>query len=261
MCRILGYVGLPIALDRLLYAPPFSIEHQSHAPRHQVPGRINADGWGVAWYDPLVDGGRRPARYRTATPMWADRRFRDIADFIGSGHVVAAVRNASPGAPIEETGSSPFIAGRYAFTHNGFVTSFRTGLGEDMRRQVNERQARNILGSADSEVLFAMVLDRLDRGASMIDALGELLDDLDDDGVEGKFNFILSDGATMVATREGNSLFTLERAGSDTADASDASEFHRVVASEPYDDDPDWIEVPDHSFVTVNATALTVQPR
>lgn len=258
MCRILGYVGPAIALDSLLYAPPFSLEHQSHAPRHQDLGRINADGWGVAWYDPLVDGGRRPARYRTATPMWADRRFREIADFIGSGHVIAAVRNASPGSPIEETGSSPFIRRGYAFTHNGFVSDFRNGLGEDLRRQVNDRNARSILGSADSEVLFAMLLDLLDEGASMVNALGELLDDLNDHGAAGKFNFMLSDGTTLVATREGNSLFTLERRVP-RPDGPDGVE--RVVASEPYDDEPDWREVPDHSFVTVTTTALTVQSR
>ena len=51
MCRILAYAGPPVALDALLSAPPHSLEHQAGAPRLQDPGRINADGWGVAWYD------------------------------------------------------------------------------------------------------------------------------------------------------------------------------------------------------------------
>src|SRR5437868_893741 len=82
MCRILGYVGPRVALPSLLSAPPHSLEHQAGAPRLQAEGRINADGWGVSWYDPDID--EAPARYRTSTPMWADSRFRDMGRFISS---------------------------------------------------------------------------------------------------------------------------------------------------------------------------------
>lgn len=271
MCRILGAVGPARPLDQLLYDPPCSLEHQAHAPRYQDLGRINADGWGVAWYDPLVDGGHRPARYRTATPMWADQRFRDIAPFIRSGHVVAAVRNASPGSPVEESGSSPFIAGRHAFTHNGFVSGFRGRLGVELRTGLSAARAEGILGAADSEVVFAMVLDQLDLGVPMAEALVAVIDRLHE-VTDGKFNFLLSDGHTLVATREGNSLFTLERparpdpaatspAATDAVDPEPADAVQRIVASEPHDDDPAWCEVPDHAVVTVTATDLTVHPR
>lgn len=244
MCRILAYAGEPIALDQLLYAPAHSLERQAHAPRHQTLGRINADGWGVAWYDPAV--GTAPARYRTATPMWADNRFKDIASFIRSAHAVAAVRNASPGAPVEETGNSPFVADQYAFTHNGFVTGFREGLGVQLRRGLSERRDAQVLGAADSEVLFAMVLDLLDKGASLTDAVRDVIAELLS-VAEGKLNLILSDGTTIVATREGNSLFTRSRPTG------------HVVASEPFDDDADWIEVPDHSLVVLTATTITTE--
>lgn len=258
MCRILGAVGPAVALDSLLAEPPFSLEHQAHAPRYQALGRINADGWGVAWYDPQVDGGRRPARYRTATPMWADQRFRDIAGFIRSGHVVAAVRNASPGAPVEETGSSPFVADGWAFTHNGYLTGFRDRLGVELRRGLTDRRAAGVLGAADSEVVFAMVLDRIDAGAAPVDAVTDVLDHLQQ-RTTGCFNVILTDGTTLLATREGNSLYTLER-DLPSSPAAPAGR-QRVVASEPFDDDPGWTEVPEHALVTVTATDLTVQPR
>ena len=44
MCRLLGYFGRPVPLTSLVFDPPFSLERQSHAPRHQDLGRINADG-------------------------------------------------------------------------------------------------------------------------------------------------------------------------------------------------------------------------
>jgi glutamine amidotransferase len=76
MCRLIGYVGPPVLLDKLLFTPEYSLRRQSHAPRHQDPGRINADGWGVGWYD--LDTRPEPARYRTPRPMWADQVFPSI---------------------------------------------------------------------------------------------------------------------------------------------------------------------------------------
>lgn len=244
MCRLFGYIGLTVPLRALLYDPPHGLERQAHKPRHQLPGRINADGWGVAWYDGGDD--EVPARYRTATPMWADESFRGIAGHIRAGHVLAAVRNASPGAPVEDSGSSPFVGDHFAFSHNGYVEGFRGTLGVELRRELSPRRAMGITGGADSEVVFAMVLDRLDEGASMADALVTVLERLVADA-GGKFNFLLSDGREMVATRWRNSLFTLDR------------DDGRIVTSEPFDDAPDWLEVPERSLVTLTATSLKVE--
>lgn len=241
MCRMVGYLGTAVTLDALLYSPAHSLERQAYAPRHQVVGRINADGWGVGWYDRAIRA--EPARYRTATTMWADQRFKDIAPLIRSDAVVAAVRNASVGAPVEETGSSPFSAGPYLFTHNGYVAEFRDGLGVQLRRGLTERRDAGILGAADSEVVFAMMLDRLDKGAAMADAVSEVTAELLE-LTTGCFNFLLTDGTTMIATREGNSLFAL---GGDPPGA--VGDRSILIASEPSGDDPAWTEVPDHSLL------------
>jgi len=246
MCRLFGYVGAPVSLRALLYDPPHSLERQAHKPRHQLPGRINADGWGVAWYDGRA--AEVPARYRTARAMWADESFRGIAEHIHSGHVIAAVRNASPGAPVEDSGASPFSADTYAFSHNGYVEGFRGELGVRLRRELSVPRALGVTGGADSEVVFAMVLDRLDHGAPMADALVAVLEQLLEEA-GGKFNFLLSDGREMVATRSQNSLFTLDR-----------GEGSRIIASEPFDDTADWVEVPERSLVTMTATSLKVEP-
>src|SRR5436305_1110336 len=109
MCRHLAYLGAPRTLQDLLLAPPHSLLHQSWAPRLQRHGTVNADGFGAGWWDPH----RRtePARYRTTTPMWADRSFASIAGVIEAGAVMAAVRSATPPLPVEATGCAPFASG------------------------------------------------------------------------------------------------------------------------------------------------------
>lgn len=245
MCRILGYLGPPVDLHHLLYGSAVPFARQAHAPRYQDVGRINADGWGVGWWD--LEIRNEPARYRTVTPMWADNRFRETAPLLRSTSVVAAIRNASPGAPIDESGNAPFTSGPWLFAHNGFVDGFRLGLGERLRREVSERRASAILGAADSEVLFAMVLDRIDGGATASEALLDLLEHIS--GLaDGRFNFLLGDGQSLVATRWGNSLFLRELPAAATDQRA------MIIVSEPLSLDPDWTEVPDRSIVTMTTT-------
>jgi glutamine amidotransferase len=244
MCRLLGYIGSPVPISGLVYDPPHSLRVQSYAPRLQDVGRINADGWGVGWYDPTVDD--RPARYRTPTPMWADERFAGIARFLCASHVIAAVRNASPGLPVEESGTSPFVADQWLFTHNGFVRRWHEGVGIELRRRLSDRREMQVAGRSDSEVVFATILDHLDRGETVDDALRIVMAQLHE-LAECRLNFLLSDGTTMWGTRDANTLYLLE------------TEVGRTLASEPYDDDPRWNEVPERSLVHLDADGVTVE--
>ena len=137
MCRHLAYLGPPRSLASLLYEPDHSLEEQSWKPLRQRAGAMNADGWGVGWWDPLVRP--EPARYRTAAPMWTDRSFRSVAEVVHAGAFIAAVRSATPPSPIVETGNAPFVAGPWLFSLNGYVRDFRGPVGEAMRREVSER--------------------------------------------------------------------------------------------------------------------------
>lgn len=249
MCRHLAYLGAPRSLSSLLYDPEHSLEHQSWKPLHQREGALNADGWGVGWWDPSVR--EEPARYRTAAPMWTDRSFRSVAEVVHAGAILAAVRSATPPSPIVDTGNAPFSAGRWLFSLNGFVVGFRGPAGERLRRQVSEARAAGIEGSSDSEVLFALVLDALDRGAPPADALAEVTA-LVLDRAEGRLNLLLCDGRRIVATTCGNSLFTLQRDGVAAAGV--------VVASEPLDGHAGWARVPDGSLVEATLDELEIAP-
>ena len=126
---------------------------------------MNADGWGVGWWDPHVR--TEPARYRTASPMWTDRSFRSVAEVVHAGAFMAAVRSATPPSPIVDTGNAPFAAESVAV----LPQRLRARLPWPGRRgPPPARQPTSVpsgsTARSDSEVLFALVLDSLDAGAT-----------------------------------------------------------------------------------------------
>jgi len=248
MCRHLAYVGPSVTLEKLIVKPKHSLLQQSFAPRYQTHGTINADGFGVGWYD--RDKRVEPARYRTTRQIWADLSFASIAGLVSSNAVLAAVRSASPGMPIEETSTPPFTEGPWLFSHNGFVPGFRTGVGRELRRKVSEARALGIAGATDSELLFALVLDRLDAGTPPADALVSVVG-LVDELTTARLNLLLTDGERIAATACRNSLFVF-----DDRQLTGAV----VVASEPYDDDAGWEAVKDGSVVEFGDDKLEVRP-
>lgn len=249
MCRHLAYLGPARSLSSLLYAPEQSLEAQSRTPRLQRDGAMNADGWGVGWWDHSVRP--EPARYRTALPMWTDRSFRSVADLTHATAIVAAVRSATPPLPIVDTGNAPFTHGRWLFSLNGFVTGFRAHAGEHLRRGISPERASGLDSSHDSKVLFALVLDQLEAGAKPAEALAQVTASVLD-LTDGKLNLLLSDGEEITATACGNSLFVLVGAGL----AHDGV----LVASEPLDDDPGWTQVPEGSVVRAAVGGQTIEP-
>jgi len=65
-------------------------------------------------------------------------------------------------------------------------------------------------------------------------------------------NLLLHDGQTIVATTLGNSLSVLRDSGLVTGGV--------LVASEPLDEDPAWVDVPDRSVVRASCTEMEISP-
>lgn len=246
MCRHLAAVGGPdfdgrTAAD-LLFDAPHALRAQACTPKHQPPGRVNPDGWGVAWYAPHAIAGAPPERYRTVTAIWDDDGFVDVARAIECRALIAAARLASPGLELASEGNAPFVTGGWSFSLNGYVDGFRAEIGDALRTSVSSTRVDALESDTDSEVLFALVLDRIDDGETPVDALASVMHHVT--GLtRGKINLLLTDGDTLYATRWGNSLFTRAH----------------VVASEPLDDLDDWREVPDRSIVSIDADRTHVE--
>jgi gamma-glutamyl hercynylcysteine S-oxide hydrolase len=233
MCRHFAYLGPRVPLHELLFDAPHSLCSQARSPRHQTSGENNPDGWGVGWYP---DGEPEPLRYRTVKPIWEDTEFEQESRSLESGAILAAARLASPGATIVATGNAPFLSGRWLCSLNGAVKDFHQGAGDQLRERVSARRLAEIEGDSDSEVLFALTLDRLDAGDAPADALASVVDDVLAI-TKARLNLVLTDGHTLAATRVGNSLFAR---GS-------------LVSSEPVDGRGGWCDVPDRSLVVATA--------
>ncbi len=216
MCRHLAWLGQPRSVAELVLEPPSSLLVQSYAPRRQRYGTINADGWGVGFH---VPGREQPVRWRSARPLWADPSFASVAPVLRSGCVVAAVRSATVGMPLEESAVAPFTDGRVLLSHNGRVD--RAALPP----------VRDAESTVDSALFAALVFD---RGP---DALGDVVREVAARDPDARLNLLTADGSRLLATTWGDTLSVLV-----TPEGT-------ALASEPWDDDPAWSDVPDRHLI------------
>ena len=229
MCRHLGWLGEPRSIASLVLEPPSGLLVQSYAPRRQKHGLMNADGWGIGFYSPDVPEGA-PCRWRSAAPLWGDASFASVAPALSSDCVVAAVRSASIGMPIEPSASAPFTDGRWLLSHNGLVD--RTVLPLSSKAE----------STVDSALLAALIFER------GLDALGDTTVEVAAADPNARLNILAANGSQLRATTWGDTLSVLLR------------DDGVVLASEPYDDNPGWQEIPDRHLVVVEGYSGPLSP-
>lgn len=249
MCRHLAYVGTPIRMGEVLTDPPFSLVRQSWAPRRQRHGVVNADGFGVGWYpDGPPTGHTMPARHRGAGPVWADETFSELSRVIRTGALLAAVRSATVGMVGGQStaAAAPFRRGPWLFSHNGAVAGW-PACASRLAWGLDPGVLATLDAPTDSALLWAITLDLLARGKTPGAALTEVVARVRDAG-DGRATILLTDGATITATAWGTSLCWRLLPGG------------VLVASEPYDDGPGWVDVPDRSLLTADPSGVHVEP-
>jgi glutamine amidotransferase len=223
MCRHLGWLGGEVTLSSLVLDPPHGLRVQSYAPRRQKHAMMNADGWGVGFFDAAT-----PRRWRSTTPLWGESSFASVAPALRSHCVVASVRSATVGMPIEASATAPFTDGDWLLAHNGIV----------------DRGVLPATASAepvcDSAILAALIFER------GLDALGDTIAAIGAADRKARLNILAANGSRLLATTWGDTLSILHR------------DDGVVLASEPYDDDAHWEDVPDRHLVEVSAGRVTV---
>lgn len=260
MCRMVAYLGGPeTTLSSVVLEGEHSLLVQSYAPREMMTGVVNADGFGVGWY---VPEDAEPAVYRSNQSLWADRSFAGIAPRIRARTVFAAVRSATPGLPVEESGVPPFSSGPFMFMHNGAIQDFRRTAMRPLRDSLSDETYAGLLGVSDSETIFAGLLDRLkDGGGDLGRALAATIRHVSGVcavlGVKATLNLAVTDGRTMAFSRHstegpGNSLYFAEGGG--------VFPEATLVASERLDADVRWREVPDGHLLLVDHEGATPRP-
>lgn len=244
MCRHIGYLGPPVSLGRILSEPEHSLVRQSWEPRRQRHGTVNADGFGVGWY---AEGDPVPARYRRARPIWGDLVFTDLARVVRSGAVLAALRDATRAGADGEAAAAPFAEGQWLFSHNGLLRDWPDAAAR-VAAGLAPQELLSLAARTDSALVWALVLHRLRRSPDLGAALAGSVRELLAASPGSRLNLLLTDGRAIAATAWGDSLWYL----------TEPAAQRTVVASEPYDDDPRWCEVPDRTLLTATRTRVEI---
>ncbi|GAA0389595.1 ergothioneine biosynthesis protein EgtC [Microbispora corallina] len=233
MCRHAAWLGPSRAVSWLVGEPEHGLMRQSYAPRMQRYGTVNADGFGIGWYD----GSRgEPVRYRRTVPIWADANLPGLASVARSTCLMAAVRSATVGMPIEETATAPFADGPWLLSHNGRV-----------RREAVRALAGDPESLCDSAWLASAVFARLRAGAPLGDALTVVVRHAAVEDPPARLNLLVTGGTEIAAVAWGDTLFTHLDEGV-------------LVASEPLDDRPGWQAVPDRTLLLASPDGVLITP-
>lgn len=260
MCRHAGYIGPSSPLAPVMTDLDHSLLKQSYLARELMDGQtVNADGFGVAWYDPDVRP--EPARYVNPFPIWSDPDLPGFGALTQSPCFIGNVRNATVAGTTAAANCAPYVDGRWSFSLNGYLTEFQEQWRTPMMREwISDDRLRYIHGVTDTEFLFQALLTRMDDGAEPAHAIKSLSQDVAafgrDHDLPVQLNLLLSDGDHLYATRDGtkdacNSLYHLH-------DGEEFPDAH-VIASEPLMDDPEWAPVEPGTLLVLSGGAPTVR--
>ena len=216
MCRVLAYLGEPVLLDELLYAPDNSLVRQSYAP--QRLRMLNLAGFGVAAWDPESRGPREPYTYHTQGLPVFDGNLRTLARKVRPNCVLAHVRGVrfSDSSSVGPQFLHPFLypGMSAALAHNGDLHGF-DAIRPKLQRHLRPEISALVRTSLDSEWIYALFLSRLlsrlrepEHGAEeLADSLVETLEILGqvrrEAGIDvvSSANLFVADGRAIVAAR------------------------------------------------------------
>ncbi|MFZ4186461.1 class II glutamine amidotransferase, partial [Streptomyces pseudogriseolus] len=198
----------------------------------------------------LLPPGRRggPPPRAAPGPIWADLSFTDLARVVRTQALLAAVRDATLSGADAEAAAAPFASGAWLFSHNGAVSGWPGALAP-LAATLPAEDLLSLEARNDSAFVWALVLARLRSGDAMGQALADTVAEVAAAAPAARLNLLVTDGVTVAATAWGDTLWYLARPGGGT-----------VVASEPYDDDPHWQEVPDRTLLAASRTDVLLTP-
>lgn len=213
MCRLFGFRSIMKSrVHSSLVSADNALMHQSE--RHP-------DGWGVAYYV-----GGAPHVIKSVATAVSDQLFRHVSGVVTSETVLAHLRKATQG-DLSIVNTHPFQYGSWVMVHNGNIRDFPS-LREPLLARISPVVRNFILGSADSELLFFLILSEMARRGELerpgypLEALADAVRSAvaqvcelagpicEDDAAAPDSNFltfVLTNGSTMLAHQGGKSLW------------------------------------------------------
>ncbi len=254
MCRWAAWLGEPLYISEILSVPSQSLIRQSREAS-KCKTAINADGFGIAWYDRRPE----PGLYRDVYPAWSDPNLHSISQQVCSRLFLAHVR-ASTGTATSRNNCHPFTQGRWSFMHNGQIGGF-DGFRRHAEHLLSDLLYPHRKGATDSELLFLLACGlglQTDPQAAMEEAVLTLeqMSRARGEGPHMRCTAAFSDGEVLYAVRY-------------ASDALAPSLYYQwcevwqgwAVVSEPYDTAQGaWTEVPKGSFCRFEGRDCRITP-
>jgi len=251
VCRFVAYVGEELQAAPLVFGGEHSLYRQSWDPRELLSGSVNADGYGVVWYH---EG--KPRRIAEARPIWHDGELENTLDAVSSTCIVAALRNATPGQPVDRASLLPLVHDQFAFVLNGFIPDFHAGHMRALRAELTDGLYSALRGASDAETLFLVAVGLVREGAGLSEALEEVARTVQRrvGKSEAQMNMILADGESIGVLRSSTVLLTNSLYTSGSLPFAQAGV---VLATEPLDAAAVWTPVDGHHRVDIGPEGLS----
>jgi glutamine amidotransferase len=181
---------------------------------------FHPDGWGVAYYV-----GGAPHVIKSVSTAVSDKLFQHVSGVVTSETVLAHLRKATQGE-LTIVNTHPFQYGSWVMVHNGNIRDF-PAVRDRLVERISPVVRRFILGSADTEVIFYLLISEMMRRCELerpgypldvlADAVRTVVDEIcelagpicEDDGASPDNNFlsfVLTNGRTMIAHQGGKAI-------------------------------------------------------
>jgi len=232
---------------------------QSYQPRELETALLNADGFGMGWYG--ADESQVPYIYRNILPMWNDTNLPELCRFIQSRSLLAYIRSATPGQPVDFNNCQPFRWQNLLLIHNGFIENFRETLYRPLRKRLCDTAYKSIQGMTDSEHICALLVHQLETqpGIDLAEAVDQTVAIIRHMALaqetRAMMALIVSTGTRMVAALHDTqdkapSFYSLEN------DLSYPNSF--ILASEPLNKSA-WNPFPKNTLISVTSDLVAQQ--
>lgn len=163
MCRVLSYLGLPIPVEELLYAPDNSFIKQSYNPKY-MPFLLNLAGFGMFAWDPKSHDPKLPFIYKTTRLPFYDENLRNLAQKVTPTCLLTHIRGVPYNKKqiVSNQNAHPFVYSGtdIAFAHNGSLSHFEE-MKPELLKYIAPRYLIQIKGTTDSEWMYALFLSQL----------------------------------------------------------------------------------------------------
>jgi predicted glutamine amidotransferase len=180
MCRLLAFAGRqPVTVVEALGANDLA--------DFRALSRQHRDGWGMAWWPPEARGDLAiPLTERSTLCAADDPRFAELATGVASDAGFVHLRWATHGLTVAPANTHPFVRGRLAFAHNGAINP-----QERWNAILPDGWEPQMRGTTDSERYFLAIVERLEAGLSVTEAVESVVHRLFTDLLPTSLNAML----------------------------------------------------------------------